>query len=186
MRSPSGSTFAASSSASAHQAANASASAKNASTFSCETPGAPLRSTTEPAHAMTSSIAFASHGSSEDVAGTMPSPLNLVAAKTFAVSVVSSSEISSAPFLSRFARIRFADESSRLPSSLLPSMAASGSEGSRLSRLSGLLSTEPTHLMAARISGARMRPSLSVSISESVFSSNSRPWIGQPSATQSF
>ena len=100
---------------------------------------------------------------------------------------VSSTVIAVASSLPRFARIWRAEASSRLPSGVRvvdrderqrrrrPSRGPRGSSGS-----------PHAHLTAAMISGARMRPSLSVSRSARVLSSNSRPLVGQASATQSF
>ena len=169
-----------------HQSENAAASAKNWSTLPCEMPGLPLRSASLPRHAMMSVMTAFVASSGADSAGTMPSPLNCVWAKIFAVSPASSNEIAVASFLPRFVRICLADARSCLPSGVESLMELSSIELALRSRSSGFFTIAQAHLTAAMISGARMRPSLSVSIRSSVFVSNSTPRVGQLNAAHSF
>ena len=118
--------------------------------------------------------------------GMMPSPLKRVCAKILAVSVVSSTLMAGQSCLPRLVRICFAEARSCRPSAVLSLMALNGSAGEDFRRSSGFLSRLVTHFAAAMTSGARRRPSLSVSISASVFVSNWMPVAGQASATQSF
>ena len=99
---------------------------------------------------------------------------------------VSSRVMAAASGFLRLPRICLAEASNCLPSGVASLMALSGSSGRRLEQVVGILQATAAHLAAAMSSGARMRPSLSVSISASVLASNSRPVVGQARATQSF
>ena len=115
-------------------------------------------------------------------AGTIPSPLKGLAASICVAAVASSTVIWSPSFFPRTCRAK--------PAMSLPSGTAFVDGGQRkrsgpLSRSSGFLSRAPAHLTAAMSSGARMRPSLSVSMRARVVLSNSTPEVGQARATQS-
>jgi len=137
-------------------------------------------------HAMMSSMTARVGASSADSAGMIPSPLNFVWAKMRSVSVVSSTEISLALGLPRFFRICAAEARACAPSGSASLIASSGSAAAPLARSSGFLSILQTQAAAARISGARIRPSLSLSSRSRVFWSNSMPLVGQAMATHSF
>ena len=109
-----------------------------------------------------------------------------VCAKMRTVSLVSSTVMEVALALPRLKRIWRAEASNCLPSSVVSLIALNGNVCAPRSKSSGLRRQDVAHFAAAIISGARMRPSLSVSINESVLASNSRPCVGQASATQSF
>ena len=169
----------------ADHAAKAVQSAKNASTRAWSMPGAALRSATAPLVAMMSAMSCVIVASGADEAVMMPSPLNLVPAKIFAVSDASARAIMS-PVLPRFFRICFAEAMTALPSGVASLNAVSAIESVSFRSSPVSFRWSDAHLMAARSSGTRMRPSPSVSMRASVFSSSSRPFTGQLSATQSF
>ena len=102
------------------------------------------------------------------------------------VLAVSSTVMAVASAFFKVARICLAEASNCLPSGVASLMALSGSAGEALSRSSGFFRQPPAHLTAAISSGARMRPSLSVSIRARVALSNSSPVVGQARATHSF
>jgi hypothetical protein len=124
--------------------------------------------------------------SSAESAGMIPSPLNTVCAKILVVSVVSSMVMAWASFLLKLARICLAEESNCFPSGVASLMALSGSEGDEASKSSGFFRQLPAQRVAAMMSGARIRPSWSLSIKSSVRVPNSIPRVGHASATHSF
>ena len=124
--------------------------------------------------------------SSAEARGMIPSPLNFVSLRFRSMSPVSSGVITVASLFPRFRRTRFAEASNCLPSSVRSSMASSGKELAPLVRSSGSRKTVPAHCTAAMMSGTRMRPSPSTSISSRVLASISSPWVGHPSVAQSF
>src|SRR5947199_3036777 len=103
-----------------------------------------------------------------------------------AVSEVSASEIAAESFLPRLARICLAEERICLPSGLASLIEDSGRDAVPFSKSSGVRRQFTAQRVAARISGGRIRPSLSASIISSVLRSNSTPLVGQAKATQSF
>ena len=170
------------------QSENAVASAKNKSTFAWLTPGLPLRSVSAPRQAMMLAMTALVASSPAASAGTMPSPLPVAAvwAKIWVGSAKSSIAMAVAFFLPRLASTCLAAARSCWPSGVASLMELSASDGEDLSRSSAFFNRRPVHWVAAISSGARMRPSLSVSMRSSDFGSNSMPRVGQARATQSF
>ena len=159
---------------------------KNWSARAWLTPGLPLRSVSAPRQAIMSLMTVFTVSSSAESGGMIPSPLKTVCAKIFVVSVVSSMVMAGASFLPRLARICLAEESNCFPSGVASLMALNGSDGEDVSRSSRFFRQLPAHRVAAMMSGARIRPSWSVSIKSSVLVPNSIPRVGHASATQSF
>ena len=135
---------------------------------------------------MISRISARAGSSVVDISVITPSPLNALPAKILTGSATSSIEIEVASGLPMLARIWRADASSVAPSGVASSIAASDSVSFPFSRSSGFLRFPPANFTAAISSLARTRPSWSVSISDSVRASISRPLVGQASATHSF
>ena len=149
-------------------------------------PGLPLRSVSAPRELMMSVMTALIASSDAASTGMMPSPLKFVCEKIFVVSAVSSTVISVAFFLPRSERICRADDNNVLPSGVASLIAVKGRAGDDINRSSGFFRQLAAHFAAAMISGARIRPSLSVSTRSSVLVSNSIPRVGQASATHSF
>ena len=141
-------------------------------------PGTPLRSMALEMPAMVS-MSFARASSSPAEAGVMmPSPLKSVPAKILVKSAVSSTETDSFS-CPRFFRIWRADERSLAPSGS-SSLKAENSSTSRPSRRrSASLMTRVSHWAVLITSSTRILPSASTSMYLRVFSSNSRPCVGQ-------
>ncbi len=149
-------------------------------------PGLPERSGTVPIASAISRISARVASSSAAVSVMTPSPLKTVSAKMRAGSPTSSRLIEVKSALPMSAKMRRADASSVLPSGSASLIAARGRAASPLNRSSGFLRLLQAKVAAAMSSGARTRPSLSVSMSASVRASISRPFVGQARATQSF
>jgi len=166
-----------------HHSAYAAASAKNWSTLAWETPSLPQVPFSPPRQSIMSLMTALVASSLAESAGTIPSPLNGWSAKVWAAPIASSIVISAVSVLPKTCRAKAAI---CLPSGAASLIAASRKVGEPLIRSSGFLSRPPAHLTAAISSGARTRPSLSVSIKARVAWSNSSPVVGQARATHNF
>ena len=135
---------------------------------------------------MASTITWRTTPSGADSGTTTPSPLKRVCAKTLVRSATSSSVTSFASGLPAATSTWRAAASSAFPSAVSSRMASSGKVSLPATTSPRSFSRASANFTAAITSGARTRPSLSVSRRASVAGSISSPFVGQARATQSF
>ena len=119
-------------------------------------------------------------------AGTTPSPLNGRSWKAFTAAEASGTESAGASALPRLLSTVFMARCTCLPSSFSTLTELRASSCGAFKNSSGSLMRLPAHFTALINSGARMRPSPSVSMSSRVRASKVSPLVGQASATHSF